>query len=366
MVIFMKRKIYLLIGVLLIILTGCGTKKQTSLEGNLLDYDLGKGTLMDSNGREISYEIQGVLGIPEGKNCPVVVLIHGAHPIEKASESRYDKGFNYLTQALSEQGNLVISMNVAMNYSFEDGEPIENERTREILSQQMTYLKKAVEGDEKIFGYNLSGVGDFSKVILMGHSRGGYDAVECAEKLPEGMKTVGVVCVAPSTYKEWEIPFPNIPIGIIIPQMDGDVIFLDGSDVYEQLITTPYYKSTAELIYLKNANHGHFNTQLTQVDLGHKEFDTTKLLPAEKQRSFLTHYLMDFVTSAVTTGQSVFSSASPLESKVYDCDVLLRVRSGMEEMLYSAENANALICTGDVTATRENAGYPPEKNSKTF
>ncbi len=79
----------------------------------------------------------------------MVVLIHGSHPIEKASESRYDTGFDYLARALSEQGNLVVSLNVAINYSFEDGEPNGNERTRQVVAQQLALLKKAVDGDKR-------------------------------------------------------------------------------------------------------------------------------------------------------------------------------------------------------------------------
>ncbi|MDD3346676.1 alpha/beta hydrolase family protein, partial [Oscillibacter sp.] len=260
----MKKIWTLLLGAALIALTGCASQTPPAPEGNLLNFDLGQDVLTDFSGREIPYEVQGVLGIPEGKNRPVVVIVHGSHPIEKASEARYDTGFNYLTQALSEQGNLVLSMNVAMNYSFEDGEPYGNERTRQILARQLSLLKKAVDGDKKVFNRDLSGVGDFSKVVLLGHSRGGLDVLECAENLPEGMRTVGVVSVAPSTYKAWETPLPNVPVGIVIPQMDGDVISLDGSDIYEQLLVDERYTSTAELIYLKGANHGYFNTQLTQ------------------------------------------------------------------------------------------------------
>ena len=34
--------------------------------------------------------------VPEGENCPVVIFLHGSHPVEKAAENRYDLGFTYL------------------------------------------------------------------------------------------------------------------------------------------------------------------------------------------------------------------------------------------------------------------------------
>ncbi|GEM_PF-6285619 len=63
----MKKSASLLIGVLLIALIGCGAQTQPAPESNLLDYNLGEGTLTDSNGREIAYEMQGLLGIPVKK-----------------------------------------------------------------------------------------------------------------------------------------------------------------------------------------------------------------------------------------------------------------------------------------------------------
>ncbi|MDD2972248.1 MAG: hypothetical protein PHE02_08995 [Lachnospiraceae bacterium] len=331
--------------------------------GTLLDYDLGEAYLLESNGRKVPYEVQGVLGIPDGQDCPVVVLIHGAHPIEKASLSRYDQGFNYLTQALSDEGNLVIGMNIAMNYSFEDGEPNGNERTRQIVAKQLELLQQAVKGDESVFKYDLTKVGDFSKVVLVGHSRGGFDALECAESLPEEMQTVGIACVAPSEYMEPETALPNVPIGIIIPQMDGDVIMLDGSDIYERCIADKEYTRTAELIYLKNANHGYFNTKLTEPDLNHNEEDVKKLMPAEQQRHFLTQYLIEFVKKAVDEGETGFASQGSLPSQLYGCDTVIRVHSGESTEVWSAEDGEALICNGPVVAEQQIASYLPDKNT---
>lgn len=359
----MKRISIVLIAALLLALAGCGAQKPAALRGNLLEYDLGESTLLDGNGREVTYEVQGVLGIPKEKNCPVVVLVHGSHPIEKASESRYDKGFEYLAQSLSEQGNLVISMNVAINYSFENGEPNGNERTRQVLNEQLTLLKKAVDGDKRVFGYDLTGAGDFGKLVLMGHSRGGPDMLECAGTLPDGMKAVGIVCVAPSEYKVIETAIPNVPIGIIIPQRDGDVISLDGSNIYEEILADGAYTATEELIYLKNANHAYFNSQLTEPDLNHSEADLALLMPPEQQRGFLLGYLSDFVKNAVTEGQPVFASAGVLESRAYDCDVLLRVHSGEGKQLWNAESADALKCTGSATETKEIFSSLPAQNT---
>lgn len=54
--------------------------------------------------REIPYQMQGVIGVPEGENCPVVIFLHGSHPVRSAAENRYDLGFSYLVDQLADAG----------------------------------------------------------------------------------------------------------------------------------------------------------------------------------------------------------------------------------------------------------------------
>ena len=51
---------------------------------NVYCYDLGEGTLTQGT-REIPYQMQGVIGVPEGENCPVVIFLHGSHPVRSAA-----------------------------------------------------------------------------------------------------------------------------------------------------------------------------------------------------------------------------------------------------------------------------------------
>lgn len=66
---------------------------------NVYCYDLGEGVLTQGT-REIPYQMQGVIGVPEGENCPVVIFLHGSHPVQRAAENRYDLGFSYLVDQL--------------------------------------------------------------------------------------------------------------------------------------------------------------------------------------------------------------------------------------------------------------------------
>lgn len=348
----MKKSVFLLVCFIAVLLCGCAKPAVTTEENGVVRYDLGEGSLTTSDNGNIPYQIQGTLGIPSGKAAPIVVLIHGSHPIELAKRDRYDIGFDYLTKSLSEQGNLVISMNVGMNYSFEAGEPAGNERSLQIISQQLTLLQKAIQGDKSIFGRDLSGVGDFNKLVLMGHSRGGMDVFEWAAKAPADMKVLGIAAVAPSNYKTMDTPMPNVPIGIVIPQMDGDVIQLDGNDFYEYLMAQQDYNKAAELVYLKNANHGYFNTELKARDLNHNEADAAKLMAPDTQRKFFEAYMLDFVKSVTSSGETVFSASKELPGRAYGCDVLLRVRAGSGEQLFSARGKTE-PSTGENTSAKQ-------------
>lgn len=117
---------------------------------NVYCYDLGEGVLTQGK-REIPYRMQGVIGVPEGEDRPVVILLHGAHPIRSAAENRYDLGFSYLVDQLADAGYLALSMNVGINYSFENGEPMGCERTVQVVEQQSDLLRRAIEGGDGDF-----------------------------------------------------------------------------------------------------------------------------------------------------------------------------------------------------------------------
>ena len=234
-------------------------------QGNLYCYDLGEGMLDNPTRPDTSYRMQGVLGVPEGEDCPVVILLHGSHPIQQAADNRYDLGFSYLVEALADAGYLALSMNVGINYSFEDGEPIDCERTVQVVEQQSELLARAIGGEQGIFPCDLTGKGDLDNVILVGHSRAGSDILAVAD----GTETLGVrglVSVAPSMVSPLPDTPPDLPAGILIPQYDGDVTSLDDATLFDRLESAQGHTAPTELIYLYGGNHGGFSTALVRPD----------------------------------------------------------------------------------------------------
>ena len=350
-----KRMVSLWLAVLLLcLLTACGSRT-TGGTDRIWEYNLGEAILQD--GREVPYEMQGVVGVPEGENRPVVVILHGSHPIETAATSRYDAGLSYLVRDLAEAGYLTVALNVNMNYSFENGEPNGNVRTRQILQQQLALLERAI-GGEKLFPTDLAGKGDLSQTVLIGHSRGGFDSLEIASQL-ENVTVRGLLGVAPAEYKALEREIPNVPVSFILPQFDNDVIGMDGADLYEAARATPGRTAPVELIYLNNADHSGFNEALTEPDLNATEETQKLLMPKEQQRAFLSAYAREFIRLAIERGETVLSGAETLPDTLFGQSVVPCVDTLRTSPVLDAGSA-PLYTASAMEVEVVNAGYLPQ------
>lgn len=300
-------------------------------QGNLYCYDLGEGTLDNPTRPDTSYRMQGVLGVPEGEDCPVVILLHGSHPIQQAADNRYDLGFSYLVEALADAGYLALSMNVGINYSFEDGEPMGCERTVQVVEQQSELLARAIGGEQGIFPCDLTGKGDLDNVILVGHSRAGADILTVAERT-ETLGVRGLVSVAPSMVSPLSDTPPDLPTGILIPQYDGDVTSLDGATLFDRLESAEGRTAPTELIYLYGGNHGGFSTALVRPDPFADQDTLDQVMDPAQQQTFLTEYVLAFAAQVLDDGRTPLSAE---ETSFAGCDILVRTDSA-GQTLYSA------------------------------
>lgn len=320
---------------------------------NVYCYDLGEGTLTQGT-REIPYRMQGVIGVPEGQNRPVVIFLHGAHPIQSAAENRYDLGFSYLVDQLADAGYLALSMNVGINYSFENGEPNGCQRTVQVVEQQSALLKQAIEGKNGIFPCDLKNKGDLNQVILVGHSRAGYDIFEVADQT-ELLGIQGLISAAPSLVSPLSGAPVDVPAGIIIPQYDGDVTSLDGGTLFDQLENTSQRSSGTDLIYLENGNHGGFSTALVRPD----PFADRDMLPLvmepEKQQAFFSAYVMDFVKTVLATGITPLETVATLPEQYAGYPIMARVDAGGDVLYRAAVGSVANLQTTDAVAEGVNA-----------
>lgn len=320
---------------------------------NVYCYDLGEGTLTQGT-REIPYRMQGVIGVPEGQNRPVVIFLHGAHPIQSAAENRYDLGFSYLVDQLADAGYLALSMNVGINYSFENGEPNGCQRTVQVVEQQSALLKQAIEGKNGIFPCDLKNKGDLNQVILVGHSRAGYDIFEVADQT-ELLGIQGLISAAPSLVSPLSGAPVDVPAGIIIPQYDGDVTSLDGGTLFDQLENTSQRSSGTDLIYLENGNHGGFSTALVRPD-PFADRDTLPLvMEPEKQQAFFSAYVMDFVKTVLATGKTPLETVATLPEQYAGYPIMARVDAGGDVLYRAAVDSVEDLQTTDAVAEAVNA-----------
>ena len=320
---------------------------------NVYCYDLGEGTLTQGT-REIPYRMQGVIGVPEGQNRPVVIFLHGAHPIQSAAENRYDLGFSYLVDQLADAGYLALSMNVGINYSFENGEPNGCQRTVQVVEQQSALLKQAIEGKNGIFPCDLKNKGDLNQVILVGHSRAGYDIFEVADQT-ELLGIQGLISAAPSLVSPLSGAPVDVPAGIIIPQYDGDVTSLDGGTLFDQLENTSQRSSGTDLIYLENGNHGGFSTALVRPD-PFADRDTLPLvMEPEKQQAFFSAYVMDFVKTVLATGKTPLETVASLPEQYAGYPIMARVDAGGDVLYRAAVDSVENLKTADAVAESVNA-----------
>lgn len=331
---------------------------------NVYCYDLGEGVLTQGK-REIPYRMQGVIGVPEGEDRPVVILLHGAHPIRSAAENRYDLGFSYLVDQLADAGYLALSMNVGINYSFENGEPMGCERTVQVVEQQSDLLRRAIEGETGIFPCDLKNKGDLDRVILVGHSRAGYDIFEVAARA-EGLGVQGLVSAAPALVSPLSCELADVPVGITIPQYDGDVTSLDGGTLFDQLEHTPQRSSGTDLIYLKNGNHGGFSTALVRPDPFADRETLPLVMEPERQQAFFGAYVLDFLESVLETGKTPLEAEPTLEGMYGDFPVMLRVDAGGTVLYQASGDSVKALETSGVAAEAENACSTLDHTAEAF
>lgn len=245
-------------------------------------------------------------------------------------------------------------MNIGINYSFENGEPLGCERTVQVVEQQSALLKQAIQGEEGIFPCDLKGKGNLDQVILVGHSRAGYDILEVAART-EILGVRGLISAAPSMVSPLSTEPVDVPVGIIIPQYDGDVTSLDGGTLFDQLEQTQQRSSGTDLIYLKGGNHGGFSTALVRPD----PFSDPETLPLvmepKEQQAFFSAYVQEFIKTVLEQGETPLQSAPAMQEEYAGYPVVMRTDAAGAVLYRAAEDSAGDLRGSGVTVEAVNA-----------
>lgn len=337
------------------------TLKKVSLEEtkkeeytySVKEFDVGAGTYVSPAGKEMPYHIDGIMGVPEGEGpFPLVLITHGSHSNDDET-LRFDTGFRYLVETLTKQGLVVVSMDMSKPYIWKYGDNDDREKSQYLAMEHLNRLIQANKGESETYPMNLTGKIDFSKIALIGHSRGGETIFDIAEDMKNRELSVeALLCIAP-TYQFTDRTWPEADVALLIPEYDGDVTGLDGFSLYDVLNEKTKGKHLA--VYLKGANHNFFNQNIEKDDSTRSVItqEYGNPLTREEQEEFLQAFASDFLFNTLQSDSELISLESMQPDVMYGKKVALLYKNSKsipicsieENSAYTSKNLNAELKT---------------------
>lgn len=194
------------------------------------------------------------------KRSPIIFLVHGNH---SELDPSY-KGYDYFQVKLARMGFIAVSVDCnSVNGSFSGGGVANIEARVNLIIASIKLFQSFDASSGDIFSKKI----DFTKVGLMGHSRGGDAVVMTPEMINlAGVNILGVLALAP-TDARFQLLGTNVnpkkfEFMTILPAGDGDVWQNSGARFYDRC-APPKFKSQ---LYVHFANHNYFNRKWVTDD----------------------------------------------------------------------------------------------------
>jgi pimeloyl-ACP methyl ester carboxylesterase len=212
-------------------------------------------------------ELQGVVHAPErvaGRHLPLVVFVHGFHasceegwswPCESGTRAIPNyRGYDYVGTTLAAHGYVVVS--IGANGVNASGGDDATGRAR-LIDRHLDLWRDWSTRIDGPFGRRFVGALDFTRVGLVGHSRGGEAVLRHAQLYPG---RAGALLTLGGTQFELR-PVPNVPLAVVLPECDGDQFDLNSVRHFD----SSRYARTGDpapkyAIVVRGANHNFFNT----------------------------------------------------------------------------------------------------------
>lgn len=315
------------------------------------EFDVGKGTYISPAGKEMPYNIKGIIGIPEGDGpFPLVLITHGSHSNDNEN-LRFDTGYSYLVEELAKQGLVAVSMDMSKAYTWKYGDNDDREKSQYLATEHLNSLMQANKGEQGGYptDFNLVGKIDFNRIALVGHSRGGETIFDIAEDMKnKGTPVEALLCIAP-TYLFDDRDWPEAKVALLVPEYDGDVISLDGIALYDVLGEKTKGEHLA--VFLKGANHNYFNSNIERDDarMLASRRDISDQLTRKQQETFLRTFASDYLYKTLQKDAPFLSLDKAQPDTMYGERVSILYRNARSEMLFSA-GAGTEYATENLTA----------------
>lgn len=311
------------------------------------EYDYDSGAIVDRDvlpqtfGRpDVKTDIRGRLYLPQGNGpFPVVVFLHGNHAtcgittgkgnprvdtrtdftisghcpngyVESPSHLGYEKSAKHLAS----WGYAVISINANRGITGREGNTAADSgliyaRGKLVLRHLEEFYKWTRDGRNSLMkpeSLDLQSKLDFSRVGLMGHSRGGEgvryaynifanseDSTEWQQRIP-GMRIAGIFEIGPVDMgaNSGKVEARGTAWNVLIPGCDSDVYDFAGVNPFARMLEAQEDGFPKSVFTLWGANHNFFNSEWQVSDAPHScigeqkpLWDTTgKLLPSPYTR----------------------------------------------------------------------------------
>jgi predicted dienelactone hydrolase len=259
--------------------------------------------------------LDGRLWVPEGEGpFPVVLVVHGNHPMEELSEPGYD----YLGEHLASHGYVV----ALVDEDFLNRDPVSSQTQQQLAQEYGVRGYLLLEHLETFKGWNaeaespLHGKLDLDRVALVGHSRGG-EAIALAatfnrlSRYPDdanvlfhhGFGIRALVGLAPAE-DHLHLSFDDIDYFTIEGSHDADVEFFRGIGQYDRVDVHGAGYHVKAAAYFHGGNHGQFNRVWGGLDQyrfpKRQGMAIASLVPAETQEQIAKAYVTAFL--AVSLG----------------------------------------------------------------
>lgn len=292
--------------------------------GVAVAYDLGDTTIVqerfpeDSPFRHLPVRLVGAIAAPDpaAGPAPVILVLHGAHPAcrdadggviddwpcDPDREQRNDLGLSWFVEELAAAGYVALAINTNAENTFGFGEVEMGDRTRDLVDLHLSALTEAAATGSGAFGVDLTSA-DLGRLGIVGHSRGGSEAVRLLTGLglnpdapgdrPYGPAS-GLLLLAPGVMSAPEPDLP-VPLGVLLPACDGDMINQDGQAYFEALREGDAPRSWAVSFWLDGGTHNGFNTALgPDMFTPENRTDCATTLGADEHHDALTVFATEF------------------------------------------------------------------------